>query len=64
MSKIYINHDLLANIGSEEIPTDAHPAEPAVSANDFELIDFESIYEADRYGLRFGLNKSDKPINK
>ena len=64
MSKIIINKDLLQNSGNEDVETDVKTVTPAISANDFELIDFDGIYEADRYGLRYGLRKSEKQLNK
>lgn len=64
MSKIRINNDMLLNSGNEDVETDAKPAEPAISANDYELIDFDGVYEANRYGLRYHINKRERQINQ
>ena len=63
MTKIRINHELLHNSYDEEVEMDANHAEPSISANDYELIDFDGVYET-KYGLRYHLVKQDKQINR
>ena len=64
MGKIRINNELLQNSGNDEVEMDAKQASAAISANDYELIDFDGVYEANRYGLRYHINKRERQINQ